>query len=77
MAFFLTYVTERGAGYFTVQATDISDAITKVKGAIHDLRCSSATLRRTTESEPSFGTGYIVAAYTPAIGWKTKTDDPE
>lgn len=72
MGFFLAYVTEKGSGYFAVEATGISDALTKAKSAIHGLGCTSATLRQTTGSHPSFGGGYVVADYTPAIGWKTK-----
>lgn len=72
MAFFLTYVTDKGSGCFAVEATGISDALTKAKNAIHGLGCTSATLRQTTESHPSFGGGYVVAPYTTAMGWKTK-----
>lgn len=72
MAFFLAYVTISGAGCFAVEATGISDALTKAKDAIYGLSCTRATLRQTTESHPSFGGGYVVAAYTPATGWKTK-----
>lgn len=77
MAFFLAYVTDNGAGYSALEAMDISHALTKAKTALHGLGCTSATLRQTIGSRPSFSEGHVVAGYTPAVGWQiNETDGP-
>jgi len=70
MPFFLEYATLNGAGRFAVEGTSISDAIARASGALHGLDCTGAAFRHTTDSDPAFGEGSLLAAYTPETGWK-------
>lgn len=69
MAFFLEYVTDRGAGRFTVGASTVTDAVAKAKDAIDGIDCTSAALRHTPHQSSTFGDGSLLAAYTRSGGW--------
>lgn len=71
MPYFIDYVTGQGAGWYQVVGMNLRDVVSTATRTIRGLDCISASLRHTTNANPAFGEGCVVASYTPIGGWRT------
>ena len=77
MPYFVECVTDQTAGRSLIQCASFSDALTRAKDALRGLQCTSAVLRHAHGSSPAFGEGPVLAAYTPAEGWRIHEAGPQ
>ena len=69
MPYFLEYVTDAGAGLFTVEGVTPSHILETAKEALRGIQCTRAALLYSPGPVAVFGQGAVRATYTPAAGW--------
>ncbi|MCX8453694.1 hypothetical protein [Paenarthrobacter ureafaciens] len=70
MPFFLEYSAGKTVGRFTLEEKTADDALSKARTVVGELQCISAALYHSDTAGVAYGSGTVVAVYSPAGGWE-------